>query len=44
MTAIARQLFEIARAEGYGREDYTSVLKVLEKIAGVEVRSKETTQ
>ena len=41
MTAIARQLFEAARAAGYGRDDYTSVLRVLEKFAGVEVRSKE---
>lgn len=39
MTALTRQMFEMARAEGFGREDYTSVLKVLEKTAGVEVRS-----
>jgi 3-hydroxyisobutyrate dehydrogenase len=39
MTALTRQLFEQARAEGFGREDYTSVIKVLEKMAGVEVRS-----
>ncbi|HJT58995.1 MAG TPA: NAD(P)-dependent oxidoreductase [Ktedonobacteraceae bacterium] len=39
MTALTRQMFETARAEGFGREDYTSVLKVLEKMAGVEVRS-----
>src|SRR5436305_3508829 len=40
MIALTRQMYEMARAEGYGRDDYTSLLKVLEKIAGVEVRSK----
>src|SRR5947207_1583824 len=40
MTAITRQMYEMARAEGYGREDYTSLLKVLEQMAGVKVRSK----
>jgi 3-hydroxyisobutyrate dehydrogenase-like beta-hydroxyacid dehydrogenase len=39
MTALTRQMYEMARAEGYGRNDYTSVLKVLEDMAGVEVRS-----
>src|SRR5579875_217048 len=39
MTALTRQLFEQARPEGLGREDYTSVIKVLERMAGVEVRS-----
>ena len=39
MTALTRQMFEMARAEGFGREDYTSLLKVLERMAGVEVRS-----
>jgi 3-hydroxyisobutyrate dehydrogenase len=39
MTALARQLYEMARAAGYGREDYTSLLKVLEDMAGVTVRS-----
>jgi 3-hydroxyisobutyrate dehydrogenase len=39
MTALTRQMFEMARAEGFGREDYTSLLKVLEMMAGVEVRS-----
>lgn len=39
MTALARQLYEMARAAGYGRQDYTSLLKVLEQMAGVEVRS-----
>ena len=40
ITALTRQLYEMARAAGYGRDDYTSVLKVLEEIAGAEVRSK----
>ncbi len=40
MTALSRNLYERAREAGYGREDYTSLLKVLEQQAGVEVRSK----
>jgi 3-hydroxyisobutyrate dehydrogenase len=39
LTALTRQMYEMARAAGYGREDYTSVLKVLEQMADVEVRS-----
>ena len=39
MTALTRQMYEMARAAGYGQEDYTSLLKVLEQMAGVEVRS-----
>jgi len=39
MTSLARQLYEMARAAGYGHDDYTALLKVLEQIAGVEVRS-----
>lgn len=39
MTALTRQMYEMARASGYGRDDYTSLLKVLEKMAGVEVRN-----
>jgi 3-hydroxyisobutyrate dehydrogenase len=39
ITALVRQLYEMARAEGSGREDYTSVMKVLERMAGVEVRN-----
>ncbi len=41
MTAIARQLFEQTRAAGYGRDDYTALLKVLEQLTGVEVRTKQ---
>jgi 3-hydroxyisobutyrate dehydrogenase-like beta-hydroxyacid dehydrogenase len=40
MTSLARQLYEMARAAGYGHDDYTVLLKVLEQIVGVEVRSK----
>jgi 3-hydroxyisobutyrate dehydrogenase len=40
MTAQARQLYEMARATGHGRDDYTSVIRVLEEMAGVEVREK----
>lgn len=38
MTALTRQMYEMARAAGYSHKDYTSLLKVLEEIAGVEVR------
>jgi 3-hydroxyisobutyrate dehydrogenase len=38
ITALARQLYELSRSSGYGRDDYTSLLKVLEQLAGVEVR------
>jgi 3-hydroxyisobutyrate dehydrogenase len=40
MTALARQLYEMTRGAGYGRDDYTTLLKLLEQMAGVEVRSK----
>jgi 3-hydroxyisobutyrate dehydrogenase len=39
MTALTRQFYEMSRAAGYGRDDYTSVLRVLEQMAGVEVRA-----
>jgi 3-hydroxyisobutyrate dehydrogenase len=38
MTSQARQLYEQAQNAGYGREDYTSLLKILEQNAGIEVR------
>lgn len=38
ITGLARQLYEISRAAGYGKDDYTSLLKVLEQMGGVEVR------
>lgn len=40
-TALARQLYSEAQAAGYGRDDYTAVLRVLESVARVTVRSKE---
>ena len=40
MLALTRKLYEKAREAGYGRNDYTSLLKVLEQQAGVEVRGK----
>ena len=40
LTSLARQLYEMARAAGYGHDDYTVLLKVLEQVAGVEIRSK----
>lgn len=39
LTALSRQLFGEARAAGFGRDDYTSVLRILEAAAGVEVRA-----
>lgn len=41
MTSLARQLYDKARTAGYGRDDYTSLLKVLEEDAGVEVRTQQ---
>ena len=35
----AQQLFEIARAKGWGREDISAIVKFFEEMAGVEVRS-----
>ena len=40
MTAQARQLYEMTRASGHGRDDYTSVMSILEEMAGLEVRTK----
>lgn len=39
LTAAASQMYEVARAQGYSRRDYTSVVRTLERIAGVEVRT-----
>jgi 3-hydroxyisobutyrate dehydrogenase len=38
LTSLARQLYGESQAAGYGRDDYTSVLRVLESVAGVSVR------
>ncbi|GCE25002.1 tartronate semialdehyde reductase [Dictyobacter alpinus] len=40
MTTLARKLYTQAQDAGYGRDDYTSLLKILEEQAGVEVRTK----
>lgn len=42
LTALARQMYGVAQAEGYGRDDYTAILRVLEGVAGVEVRAAGT--
>lgn len=39
MTALTRRMYEQARTAGFGREDYTSLLKVLEREADIQVRS-----
>ncbi|MGL4207785.1 MAG: NAD(P)-dependent oxidoreductase [Candidatus Adiutrix sp.] len=36
---LAQQLFEIARAKGFGREDISSIIKFFEEMANTEVRS-----
>ena len=41
MTAVSRQLYEMSRAAGHGRDDYTAILKVLEEMTGVEVRTQQ---
>lgn len=42
LAAQARQLYERARQQGYGRRDYTSVFVPLEDDAGVQVRIEPT--
>lgn len=37
-TAITREMFSAARARGFGDEDMSAVIKVLEQLAGSEVR------
>jgi 3-hydroxyisobutyrate dehydrogenase-like beta-hydroxyacid dehydrogenase len=38
-TALARQLYLESQAAGYGKDDYTAVLKVFEAVADVAVRT-----
>jgi len=38
MTCQAIQLFEMARAKGYGQEDMSSVIKIWEELMGTQVR------
>jgi 3-hydroxyisobutyrate dehydrogenase len=40
LAGLARQLYAESQARGNGRADYTSLLRVLESIAGVEVRTR----
>lgn len=39
LTALTRQLYGEAQAKGYGADDYTSILRILESVAGVNVRT-----
>jgi 3-hydroxyisobutyrate dehydrogenase-like beta-hydroxyacid dehydrogenase len=39
VATLARELYGEAQKQGYGRDDYTSVLRVLESKAGVAVRT-----
>ena len=39
LTALARQLYQTAIAAGHGDEDFCSTIKVLEDLAGVEVKN-----
>jgi 3-hydroxyisobutyrate dehydrogenase len=39
LAAVSKQMYESARAMGYGRRDYTAVVRPLEELAGVEVRT-----
>jgi 3-hydroxyisobutyrate dehydrogenase/2-hydroxy-3-oxopropionate reductase len=40
LTALSRQLYRAAIAKGYGEEDICGSIRVLEEIAGCEVRKK----
>jgi 3-hydroxyisobutyrate dehydrogenase len=39
LTALAREMYEETRAAGHGRDDYSSVITLLEDAAGVAVRA-----
>jgi len=41
LTGLTRQMFQAAIATGHGEEDICSTIKVLEGLAGVEVKAKE---
>lgn len=41
MAAVSKQMYEAARAQGYGRRDYTAVVRPLEELVGVTVRTGE---
>lgn len=40
LTALTHQLFQTAISSGYGEEDICATIKVLERLAGVEVKSR----
>jgi 3-hydroxyisobutyrate dehydrogenase-like beta-hydroxyacid dehydrogenase len=42
MVAVARQMYEAARAQGYGSNDSTAVVRPLEQLVGVEARFRAT--
>ncbi len=39
LTGLTQQLFQTAISAGHGEEDMCSTIKVLEELAGVEVKS-----
>jgi 3-hydroxyisobutyrate dehydrogenase/2-hydroxy-3-oxopropionate reductase len=41
LTSLTRQMFQAAIATGHGEEDICSTIKVLEGMAGIEVKGKE---
>jgi 3-hydroxyisobutyrate dehydrogenase/2-hydroxy-3-oxopropionate reductase len=41
LTALTHQMFQMAIAKGHGEEDICATIKVLEEIAGVEVKGEE---
>jgi 3-hydroxyisobutyrate dehydrogenase len=41
LAAAAKQMYEAARAQGYGRNDYTAVVRPLEDLVGVTVRTEK---
>ena len=38
LNGLSRELFIAAAQQGWGEEDYSAVIKVLEQMAGVELR------
>ncbi|MCX5910065.1 MAG: NAD-binding protein [Deltaproteobacteria bacterium] len=41
MSALANQLYEFSRASGYSKNYFPVFIRILEKVTGVEVRSKK---
>ncbi len=42
LTELARQMYEETRAAGHGRDDYSSVVTLIEAAAGAQVRAPRT--